>query len=163
MTDDYLRALGKQMGDSDYCCYRCSTGKIPKAGDLVHRWPRPRLSPHPDTTEPTTTLTPHQRHQLRLDTEAGHKGARTMAARKAISDVASDPNFKDDLAASRKRIERALALASVVIERLAENGAVAEDFFEKLQKLAATHKSLSSTVEIDLDKLTDEQLAALDK
>ena len=88
----------------------------------------------------------------------GKKGATTLAARKEIKEIADDPSFDASLAGTRARIEKAVALTSIVVLRHAEDGSVAADHFDQLSKLASTMRSLDATTPLDPAKLTDEQL-----
>lgn len=87
--------------------------------------------------------------------------ASSRAIRIATDEILSDPEFDHSLAASRTRLEKALAIGSEVALRRAENGLANADDAEILSKMAGMYRTLANTLpQKSLDEMSDEELTA---
>lgn len=83
------------------------------------------------------------------------------AARIATDELLNSPDFDVSMAASRARLEKALALGSEMALRRAENGLCNEDDAEILSKMASMYRTLANTLpQKSLDEMSDEELTA---
>jgi len=78
--------------------------------------------------------------------------------RTAVGELLSDPTFDTSIEASRKRLERALAIGSEIAMRLAENGITGTDDLGMMNTLAGMYRTLANTQSKSLSEMTDEEL-----
>jgi len=78
--------------------------------------------------------------------------AKARASRVAVDQLLADPNFNRSLAASRQRLEDALAIASTLALRLLENGGTSSDTMSMLKESTAIYRQLSAQDESSLEQ-----------
>ena len=86
-------------------------------------------------------------------------GRARQMARRTTNEILSDPEFDPSINASRKRLEDALAIASEIALRNAQNGLTNADDAEFLAKIAGMYRTLVNTAMTSPSELSDEELA----
>ena len=90
--------------------------------------------------------------------ESAIKAATTRWTRRDLDQVTQDPAFDFSPSAAAKRLERALAIGSYIVEREARNGFLADGSLSMLRELAGIYRTLALAVPADPTKLDDEAL-----
>jgi len=80
-----------------------------------------------------------------ISRESAQKAVNVRWVRRDIDTMLADPSFDASLAASRKRLEQALAIGSEIALRQAQSGLAADGAIDLIKDMASTYKTLAST------------------
>jgi len=105
--------------------------------------PTPGTVVRPDTTPPRRDR-PSDLAKAPIE-RARAVAANSRRARTSTDELLRDPDFDPSLTASRARLEKALAIASAIALRQAENGLVDDDAVSLIREMSTVYRTLAQT------------------